>query len=300
MEVTDPRSPNPKHSSETVGDIESNSELDHSFAAFISKAKLTPDNATGKDAPTVVNMLRDTGASQTLLLEGTIKTGPDTHTGDHVIVTGVNGVATTLPLHRVKLDSDLIKRDVVVGLTATLPVAGVQLLLGNDVAGSKVVMGPNPIVTEKVVESAGDEALEDEFPDIFPACVVTRSKAKEKTLNQREVDLGKTFMANLDSLTTLTKEGAPFTRDKLIESQDLDPETKELKTQTLSQGEANKVPNCFYLQNKVLMRKWRSPFAKANHDRETKHQIVVPTCAQPYVLQIAHEAPMSGHLGVRT
>lgn len=47
------------------------------------------------------------------------------------------------------------------------------------------------------------------------------------------------------------------------------------------------------------MRKWRDPTVPANHGWETKHQVVVPECLQTHVLDLAHSAPMSGHLGVR-
>ena len=51
-----------------------------------------------------------------------------------------------VPLHTVYLSSDLVSGPVIVGLGSLLPFEGVQLLLGNDLAGDKVVV--NPIVTD--------------------------------------------------------------------------------------------------------------------------------------------------------
>ena len=51
----------------------------------------------------------------------------------------------SVPLHRINLKSDLISGTVIVGVRPELPVKGVSMLLGNDLAGGKVL--PEPIVT---------------------------------------------------------------------------------------------------------------------------------------------------------
>ena len=51
-----------------------------------------------------------------------------------------------VPLHTVYLSSDLVSGPVIVRLGSSLPFEGVQLLLGNDLVGDKVVV--NPIVTD--------------------------------------------------------------------------------------------------------------------------------------------------------
>jgi hypothetical protein len=106
-------------------------------------------------------------------------------------VIGLGGDTATVPLHKIQLSSDLVDGEVIVGATRTLPVPGIDLLLGNDLAGDKVVT--NPILTNQPIMSGSSEALENDFPGIFPACVVTRSKAKKQEKN--EVNLGQTFMA---------------------------------------------------------------------------------------------------------
>ena len=66
---------------------------------------------------------------------------------------------------------------------------GVDLLLGNDLAGAKVVA-----VTFWSVEPTDvDFDLETRFPGAFPSCAVTRSRSKKET---DEVDLYDTFLAN--------------------------------------------------------------------------------------------------------
>ena len=58
-----------------------------------------------------------------------------------------------------------------------LPIKGVSLLLGNDLAGRKVVADPK--VTSKPITLVSTEVLEEIIPGIFPSCAVTRAMAKK-------------------------------------------------------------------------------------------------------------------------
>ena len=60
-------------------------------------------------------------------------------TGESVIAQGIEGGYVNIPLHKVNLVSDLVTGSVVVGTRPTLPIQGVSLLLGNDLAGGKMV-----------------------------------------------------------------------------------------------------------------------------------------------------------------
>ena len=46
------------------------------------------------------------------------------------------------------------------------------------------------------------------------------------------------------------------------------------------------------------MRKWRPSDVLADDERAVKHQIVVPSSYRPHILSLAHDTPMSGHLGI--
>ena len=56
----------------------------------------------------------------------------------------------------------------------------------------------------------------------------------------------------------------------------------------------DQVPDFFYVQNGILMRKWR-PLSRRRGS--VNHQIVVPRVYRPNILNLANESPMSGHLG---
>lgn len=73
-----------------------------------------------------------------------------------------------------------------VAVADTLPVPGIRLLLGNDIAGRIVV--PNVIVSYKPLsfDPVQEEMMEN--PGLFPSCAVTRSKTNvmihPQTLNE--------------------------------------------------------------------------------------------------------------------
>ena len=52
-----------------------------------------------------------------------------------------------------------------VGARPTLPIKGMSLLLGNDLAGDKVVADPR--VTSKLITLVSIEKLGEDVPDIF-------------------------------------------------------------------------------------------------------------------------------------
>ncbi len=81
----------------------------------------------------------------------------------------------SLPLHRVCLTSKYVTGDVTVGIVDKIPVEGVHMLLGNDIAGGQVntcpVLCEKPVVDEIFTLSVDESQL-------YPECVVTRATAK--------------------------------------------------------------------------------------------------------------------------
>ena len=66
---------------------------------------------------------------------------------------------------------------VAVGIGPSLPFKGVHLLLGNDLAGNKVVV--NPLLTSTPCVDQQPDPIEQEIPDLYPSCAVTRAMAKK-------------------------------------------------------------------------------------------------------------------------
>ena len=77
-----------------------------------------------------VKIIRDTGASQSLLLAETLSFSEKSSTGASVLIKGVNSLEYSLvPLHTVYLAKDLSSGPVKIGLGSSLPFEGVLLLL---------------------------------------------------------------------------------------------------------------------------------------------------------------------------
>ena len=94
-----------------------------------------------------IKIMRDPGASRSLLLEGVLPLSEETSAGAGEFIQGVEMGFVKVPLHAVNLKSDFVCRSVTVGVGPTLPIEGVSMLMGNDLAGDKVVV--NPIVSDK-------------------------------------------------------------------------------------------------------------------------------------------------------
>merc|ERR1711867_166670 len=139
------------------------------YKPFISQGYVSFNDSTDK---VPVQIVRDTGASQTLLLDGILPLSEKSSMGGSVLLQGVGLGIIDVPLHRIHLNSDLISGPVVVGVRPNLPIQGVSVLLGNDLAGGKVVAGP--IVCQKALP---DTDSDDE--ELYPSCVVTRAMSRK-------------------------------------------------------------------------------------------------------------------------
>ena len=144
--------------------------------------------------PTSIKILRDTGASQSLILADILPFSEKTSSGTSVLIHGVECGTVNIPLHHINLSSDLVTGLVVIGITPSLPFKGVHLLLGNDLAGDKVVV--NPLVTDTPNIGQTDDPIEQEIPDLYPSCAVTRAMAKKAIIknSNSDIDLTDTFI----------------------------------------------------------------------------------------------------------
>ena len=297
------------------------------FLPFVSEGCVSRNESS---APTPIRILRDTGASQSLLLATSLPFCDETATGDYVLCQGIEGRTVSVPLHSVFLNSDFFTGQVKVGLMSSLPMKGVSMLLGNDLAGGKVV----PSVCLSAQPCIDDDDSVD--TDIFTSCAVTRAmvkKAKEEedsvqssTLSRHdsktfhdsygdpEKDLGfnhlsDTFIGTLfgqdlggsqNSSTLESDVSGDFSlsRKQLIKAQGDDPEISELKEKALSDDDIAKVPVGYYLKDGVLMRKFRPSDVAADEEWAVVNQVVVPKVYRNDILSMAHSLPLGGHLGI--
>ena len=121
-----------------------------------------------------------------------------------------------------------------------------------------------------------------------------------------DVDLADTFLSrviNDDNVSDVTNDdfsakAQTFSRSDLIREQNSDPDVSCLFARSVDECDVSRDPVCFYTKNDVLMRKWRPSVVPADDEWAVKHQIEVPSSFRPHIHSLAHDTPMSGHLGI--
>ena len=280
---------NPLHNDKSCieDEISPNTESDYmeNYKPFISEGVVSlvgDENSSQK-----VKILRDTGATQSLMLDSVLPLTENSFTGANVLISGVEMGVLEVPLHEVNIKSSLINGNIVIGMRPSLPVEGISLILGNDLAGERVMVDPR--VVEKPRDDEETERLAEKFPGIFPASVVTRSmKAKKEAIKEQgkeEIDLSGTFLENIDvkfeernkekadkalmrNESRNVKENIPekqesesnlvISRQNLIEEENNDKELLDLFKIALTPLEAEKVSVGYLIKDNILMRKWSS------------------------------------------
>ena len=280
---------NPLHNDKSCieDEISPNTESDYmeNYKPFISEGVVSlvgDENSSQK-----VKILRDTGATQSLMLDSVLPLTENSFTGANVLISGVEMGILEVPLHEVNIKSSLINGNIVIGMRPSLPVEGISLILGNDLAGEKVMVDPR--VVEKPRDDVKTERLAEKFPGIFPASVVTHSmKGKKEAIKEQgneEIGLSDTFLENIDvkfeernkekadkalmrNESRNVKENIPekqesesksvISRQNLIVEQSTDKELLDLFKIALTPEEAEKVSVGYLIRENILMRKWSS------------------------------------------
>ena len=280
---------NPLHNDKSCIEdkISPNTESDYmeNYKPFISEGVVSlvgDENSSQK-----VKILRDTGATQSLMLDSVLPLTGNSFTGANVLISGVEMGVLEVPLHEVNIKSSLINGNIVIGMRPSLPVEGISLILGNDLAGERVMVDPR--VVEKPRDDENTGRLAEKFPGIFPASVVTRSmKAKKEAIKEQgkeEIGLSGTFLENIDGKfeernkekadkalmrneSRNVKENIPekqesesksvISRQNLIEEQSNDKELLDLFKIVLTPVKPEKVSVGYLIMDNILMRKWSS------------------------------------------
>ena len=89
-----------------------------------------------------------------------------------------------------------------------------------------------------------------------------------------------------------------FPKSSLIREQQNDPEIFALYQKSSDEMDAAGGPVCYFIKNGVLMRKWRPPDVSADDEWAFRYQIIMPKSYQSEILSLAHDTPLSGHLGI--
>ncbi len=210
-----------------------------------------------------------------------------------------------VPLHTVCLKSDIV---VSLAVHPQLPVEGVDLILGNDLAGGTVF--PRPVVSYKP-STTNKTDLAENFPSAFPACAVTSAQSKKF---EEVVDLSNSFLVKdpnsvecvlsiipnpdlavasekLSSETPLKAD-----REHLAAAQKADPSLAGCILAADSATHASNSGVVYFWECGLLMHRWKPQ--QEDLDWQEVRQIVLPAGYRQQVLKLAHENTLSGHVGI--
>ena len=152
--------------------------------------------------------------------------------------------------------------------------------------------------------------------DTLTSCVVTRAMKKKLSDNNKnesildiDTDTNNNSIALADTFMSHDVDSSVSCNDNVVESpvngrqlrldQKKDSELASLIKDSLPPSKIDKVSEGYYVENDILMRKWRTHDVPADAEWAVYHQVVLPKSYSNEVLNVAYEKPLGGHIGVR-
>ncbi len=121
--------------SQSVENKEPDVDFFPSYTPFVTEGLVT---LVGDEEEDPIKILRDTGAIDSFILESILPFSPQSYIGENVLIRGIGLNTLSVPLHKVKIQSDLVQGQVLVGIRPALPMDGIHLILGNGLIGERV------------------------------------------------------------------------------------------------------------------------------------------------------------------
>ena len=172
---------------------------------------------------------------------------------------------STISLHIINLECDLIHKNIViVGVVSSLPCEGISLLIGNYLAGGKVI--PDVITCHTPSKLIYNDVCN----------VVTRRS--HKVLQDVEVteishDLENTFVNTTDD-AIISIHHLSCNKANIIIDQQSDKTLKQCYNDLVPFEELDDLGICYYLKDGLLMRKYRPSEARREEAWRIINQIV--------------------------
>ena len=163
-----------KQGCEVSKGVEPTVESESSFEPFSFNGRVAVSEASDKFVP--VRIVRDTLATRSLILKNAVPNYDEVVTGQSMIVQGISGGVVTVPLCRLFLDCGLFSKEVTVGVKDSLIVPNADFLLGNDLAGARVVPDPSVVDSPLEVSSVVDLDKSNSGSGLHPSCVVKHNE----------------------------------------------------------------------------------------------------------------------------
>ena len=248
------------------------------FKPYCTTAQIV--NANG--GLTGIKVLRDTGALQSVIKQAALSNIDFIETGQVRLLKGIASEIMEVPLIEVHLKTNVLDTTVLCGVIDDLP-EGVDFLLGNDIAClTDTVPGTQSVVTRTQAAAALQSA------EIHAGSINTPDEA----VNSDSVrDESENLLHASRYIETLDCEAA-HDREQLIVLQQQDANLAHAFEQVVEVDCPVGKPY-YFLKGGVLM----------HHDivrktRQEADQIVIPRPLRAKILEMAHDIPAAGHLGM--
>ena len=295
----------PSVSTKDLREIPGKERLRHLFGHFVFSGMVRSNPCSEGNEVTI---LRDSGSSQSCILESSLPVDFVCKRQEYVLLGGFPDTVSSWPLEEVFVAYGNFNGWVKFAVVKSFPVDGIDVILGND-----LVLGEGGTAHDFSV--FGDRAVTDRVEvRVKPVAPVTRSKAKENVnVEISDVDFTSMFLDEGESLIereqesgreqTVTRgssEVGKWDGSDLIEAQKEDPDLKKIYEQAESPGETKDLSKVSYLiDNGILYRVSRPLEASPDEDWLIIKQIMVPRKFRSFILSSAHENKFSGHFGIK-
>lgn len=281
--------------------ITDNDERLHPFFAPFSKV----GNIVTDDGCFSVNILRDTGAVQSLLRRSAVPSAAVKSTGESRRIKGVGDNVIDVELVELQLRSEFLSGSVLVGLVDTLP-AGVDFLLGNDLffsLNSTVFSGLSEF--DAVVTRAMSKAQSSSASALQPVQSPVESDLNIGELfDQHSTPPDETASPPAVCTSASQTQISDAPHDNSLNLGDLNITSKDdfgnLQRQDLSLNKVREqvltepLPlssSYYFYRDGLLMHHYTDRLHKKEFD-----QLVLPRSLRTRVLQVAHDIPAAAHL----
>ncbi|XP_043964972.1 uncharacterized protein LOC122826755 [Gambusia affinis] len=226
-----------------------------SYKPFLMEGQVS---LVGSDIRVPVTILRDTGAYDSFILASVLPFSDESDTGLSIPVLGMS--VFCVPVHKLMLHSELFDGEVMMGVRPALPVVGVTVILGNNIAGGKVWpdQPESPVVVSVPLISSGPDENEKSHPEVFQACAITRAMKASSDAHQDE-DFEKDKQMSSFCLSDVPLS---ISQSDLEQEQRSDHTIQHLFQSALPAKEMQSHAHGYFVENKVVQGSSADPVLK--------------------------------------
>ena len=137
-------------------------EIDESYRSFVSEGFVS---LVGSNVKVPVKILRDTAAYDTFIEASVLPFNSESATGSSIPVLGMGLKVINVPVHNVMLYSNFFQGLTSIAVRPALPVAGVNVVLGNGLAGARAWADVPPLSVMDLAPVARSQPLQHLITD---------------------------------------------------------------------------------------------------------------------------------------